>query len=90
MGKACLRFSKYLLYEYLLLPPIAPLNLEPNPHDRKVLEVFHRFDCVVAFISGHRHRDTYWIDKGVHHVSLGAALEAPPDQARAFVRPVSA
>lgn len=43
----------------------------------------HKFDCVVMYLSGHRHRETYYEDeKGVHHISLAAALEALPDQAR--------
>lgn len=92
MGKGVFVVQRCLPCEHMLLLPTAPLELELNLHislrDRKVLEVFNRFDCVVAFISGHRHRDTYCIDdKGVHHVSLGAALEAPPDQARAYVGP---
>lgn len=47
----------------------------------KVLEVMHKFDCVAMFLSGHRHRETYFQDeKEIHHVSLAAALEAPPGQ----------
>lgn len=49
----------------------------------KVLEVMHKFDCVAMFLSGHRHRETYVRDDhGIHHVSLAAALEAPPDQVK--------
>ncbi|CAM9362523.1 unnamed protein product, partial [Hapterophycus canaliculatus] len=43
-----------------------------------VLEVMHKFDCVALFLSGHRHRETYARDeKGIHHISLAAALETP-------------
>lgn len=43
----------------------------------------HKFDCVAMFLSGHRHRETYVRDDhGIHHVSLAAALEAPPDQVK--------
>lgn len=49
----------------------------------KVLEVMHKFDCVSLFLSGHRHRETYFEDaNGIHHVSLAAALEAPPGEVR--------
>lgn len=42
----------------------------------------HKFDCVVMMLSGHRHRETYFRDeRDIHHVSLAAALETPPDQA---------
>lgn len=41
----------------------------------------HKFDCVAMYLSGHRHRETYVRDeKGIHHVSLAAALEAPGGQ----------
>eukprot|EP00903_Cladosiphon_okamuranus_P014139 g13140.t1 len=64
--------------------PIHPAV--PSPHTllwnyQEVLEVMHKFDCVSLFLSGHRHRETYFEDaKGIHHVSLAAALEAPPDE----------
>eukprot|EP00752_Nemacystus_decipiens_P005814 g5259.t1 len=64
--------------------PIHPA--EPSSHTllwnyQEVLEVMHKFDCVAMFLSGHRHRETYFQDtKGIHHVSLAAALEAPPDE----------
>lgn len=46
----------------------------------------HKFDCVAMFLSGHRHRETHFQDaKGIHHVSLAAALEAPPNQASEIV-----
>ncbi|CAN0553469.1 unnamed protein product [Laminaria digitata] len=51
----------------------------------------HKFECVSMFLSGHRHQESYCRDKkGVHHVSLAAALEAPPGQASlVLVRAVS-
>ena len=48
--------------------------------------MMHKFDCVAMFLSGHRHRETYFQDvKGIHHISLAAALEAPPNQASEIV-----
>ncbi|CAN0325583.1 unnamed protein product [Ectocarpus sp. 12 AP-2014] len=64
--------------------PIHPA--EPGAHTliwnyEEVLAVMHKFDCVAMFLSGHRHRETYFRDEnGIHHISLAAALEAPSDQ----------
>lgn len=45
----------------------------------EVLEVLHRFDCVVACFAGHAHSGGYAPDaRAIHHRVLEAALECPP------------
>lgn len=45
----------------------------------EVLEVLHRYECVVACFAGHAHSGGYALDaKGIHHRVLEAALECPP------------
>ncbi|CAM9365271.1 unnamed protein product, partial [Sphacelaria rigidula] len=47
----------------------------------EVLAVLHKFDCVALCVSGHTHKNAYHRDcKGIHHVSLAAALETPLEQ----------
>ncbi len=45
----------------------------------EVLQILHKFDCVLACIGGHAHEGGHVVDShGVHHHVLEAVLECPP------------
>ncbi|GAB6020381.1 hypothetical protein CHUAL_003089 [Chamberlinius hualienensis] len=47
----------------------------------EVLDVVHRYKCVVVYLCGHFHDTGYAVDKhGIHHVTLGGIIEVPPDE----------
>ena len=52
-----------------------------------VLEVLHRYKCVVAVIAGHDHDGDLMVDEhGIHHIIMPGVIEtAPGDQAYASV-----
>ncbi|XP_010205253.2 manganese-dependent ADP-ribose/CDP-alcohol diphosphatase [Colius striatus] len=44
------------------------------------LSVIHSHQCVVCFLAGHLHDGGYCLDShGVHHVTLAAIIETPPE-----------
>ena len=46
----------------------------------EVLEVLHRYQCVVAFIGGHDHAGSMTIDdQGIHHIIMPGIIETPAD-----------
>ena len=54
---------------------------------QEVLDVFHRYNCVIAYFSGHDHEGGYAVDPhGVHHVTFEGVVETKPgDLASAVV-----
>lgn len=45
----------------------------------EVMEIVHRYDCVVACLGGHAHEGGHAVDsRGIHHHILEAVLECPP------------
>jgi len=53
----------------------------------EVLKVFHRFDCVVSYMSGHTHTFGHSVDeKGIHYLVYHGVIEtSPEDEAFATV-----
>ena len=46
----------------------------------EVLDVLHRYNCVVAAICGHDHDGNYTIDDhGIHHITMPGIIETSPD-----------
>uniref|UniRef100_A0A3Q3X8I3 Manganese-dependent ADP-ribose/CDP-alcohol diphosphatase n=1 Tax=Mola mola TaxID=94237 RepID=A0A3Q3X8I3_MOLML len=47
----------------------------------KVLAMIRSHSCVVCFLAGHEHKGGYHLDTdtGVHHLTLEAVIETPPD-----------
>ncbi|XP_033108041.1 manganese-dependent ADP-ribose/CDP-alcohol diphosphatase-like [Anneissia japonica] len=43
-----------------------------------VLEILHKFSCVVATFAGHLHRTRYTLDANIHHICIPAVVETPP------------
>ncbi|XP_002733257.1 manganese-dependent ADP-ribose/CDP-alcohol diphosphatase-like [Saccoglossus kowalevskii] len=44
-----------------------------------MLDVIHKYKCVMAYISGHDHFGGYAVDEyGVHHVTMEGVIEIPP------------
>lgn len=51
----------------------------------KVLAVFHKFNCVVSYMSGHAHTFGHSIDeKGIHYLVFHGIIETPPEIDKAF------
>ncbi|CAN0351374.1 unnamed protein product, partial [Discosporangium mesarthrocarpum] len=69
-GQRVMAFGHVPLHPNVSLPECLLWNYE------EVLSVLHEFDCVAAVITGHQHRAGYHVDdRGIHHLSLHAALE---------------
>jgi hypothetical protein len=47
---------------------------------QRVLDVLDRHDCVDAVLCGHYHSGAYDERRGVHHLTLRGALEAPEER----------
>ena len=46
----------------------------------EVLDVLHRYHCVVAVICGHDHDGNYTLDDhGIHHITMPGIIETAPD-----------
>jgi manganese-dependent ADP-ribose/CDP-alcohol diphosphatase len=54
---------------------------QPEP----LLEALDRAGCVVAWFAGHDHAGGYTVRNGVHHVTVTGMVEAPDENAYAFV-----
>jgi manganese-dependent ADP-ribose/CDP-alcohol diphosphatase len=54
---------------------------KPEP----LLEALDRAGCVVAWFAGHDHAGGYAVRNGVHHVTIKGMVEAPDENAYAFI-----
>jgi len=46
----------------------------------EILQILHKHQCVLAYLSGHAHNAAYRQDqKGIHHVVFRGVIKVPPD-----------
>jgi 3',5'-cyclic AMP phosphodiesterase CpdA len=83
LGKAETRKETVILFNHYALLKEAGGHRMKKPEP--VLELINQSDCVVAYFAGHDHRGGYALQKGIHHITLKAMVEAPPSTAYAVI-----
>ena len=67
--------------------PLLPAN---DPHNlwnsEEIVEILESYDCVTAYLCGHRHSGGYFEQKGIHYITVEGMVEAGEENAYGAVR----
>ncbi|XP_077980367.1 uncharacterized protein LOC144435644 [Glandiceps talaboti] len=79
LQSACDKEEKVVLFGHTPIHPSAssPICLQWNYDE--VLEIIHKYNCVVAYFCGHEHEYSLGTDHGIHHILMDGIIEVEPD-----------
>ena len=66
--------------------PVVPEGDQFNMlNSEEVIGIFESYDCVVAYMNGHRHKDDYIWKNGIYYITIPGMIETQEDKAYAIV-----
>lgn len=66
--------------------PLAPAGDKHNLwNNQEIISILEDYDCVVAYINGHRHRDDYTLSNGIYYVTIQGMIAAQLEKVYAVV-----